>query len=46
VQVVTLIPREDPGDKVADGFDEQDGYVVGQASEYVDEFADDEEAPF
>ena len=46
VQVVTLIPREDPGDKVADGFDEQDGYVVGQASEYVDEFADDEEVPF
>lgn len=46
VQVVTLIPREDPGEKVADGFDEQDGYVVGQAPEYVDEFADDEEVPF
>jgi hypothetical protein len=46
VQVVTLVPREDPGEAVADGFDEQEGgYVVGQATEYVDEFAD-EEAPF
>lgn len=45
VQVVSLVPREDPGESVADGFEEVDGYQVGQATEFVDEFAD-EEAPF
>lgn len=46
-QVVTFVPREDPGEKVADGFDEiPDGYAVGAADGYVDEFADDEEVPF
>ena len=45
-QVVGYVPREDPADAVADGFEEQEGgYVVGGDS-YVDEFGDDEEAPF
>ena len=43
-QVVSYVPREDMGEAVADGFDEQDGYQVGAASAYVDEFGD--EAPF
>ena len=41
-QVVKFIPREE--ENAADGFDEQDGYQVGAASAYVDEFG--EEAPF
>lgn len=45
-QVVTFVPREDPGDAVADGFEEQDGYTVGAVDGFVDEFASDEEVPF
>lgn len=44
-QVVTFIPREDAGDKVAEGFEEQDGFSVADSSGYVDEFGD-EEQPF
>ena len=44
-QVVTFIPREDAGEKVAEGFVEQDGFSVADPSGYVDEFGD-EEPPF
>lgn len=47
VQVVNFIPREDPGEQIAEGFEEQDGFSVAAAATdgYVDEFGD-EEAPF
>lgn len=41
-QVVQFVAREE--ENAADGFAEQDGYQVGAASAYVDEFGD--EAPF
>ena len=47
VQVVSFIPREDPGESVAEGFEEQDGYSVADAAGgFVDEFGDSEEIPF
>jgi len=45
-QVVNFVPREDPGEQVAEGFEEQDGYSVADAGSYVDEFVSDEEALF
>jgi hypothetical protein len=46
-QVVEFVAREDLGDAVADGFEEQEGgYAVAQPAGYHDEFASDEEAPF
>jgi len=45
-QVVEFIPREDLGEQVADGFEEQEGFSVAAADGYVDEFGDDEEPPF
>lgn len=45
-QVVNFVPREDPGEQVAEGFEEQDGYSVADAGGFVDEFGDSEEAPF
>jgi hypothetical protein len=46
-QVVSYVPREDAGEAVADGFEEQEGgYSVAQPTGYVDEFASDEEPPF
>jgi hypothetical protein len=39
------VPREDPGEQIADGFEEQEGYSVADAGSYHDEFAD-EEVPF
>lgn len=45
-QVVSFVPREDPGEQVAEGFEEQDGYSVADAGGFVDEFGDSEEAPF
>ena len=46
-QVVSYVPREDAGEAVADGFEEQEGgYSVAPPTGYVDEFASDEEAPF
>jgi hypothetical protein len=45
VQVVNFVPREDPGEQIADGFEEQEGYSVADAGSYHDEFAD-EEVPF
>ena len=45
VQVVKFVPREE--ENAAEGFAEQDGYAVGDASTYVDEFGGSgEEAPF
>ena len=44
-QVLSFVPREDAGDKVAEGFEEQDGFSVADPSGYVDEFGD-EEQPF
>jgi len=45
-QVVSWVPREDAGEQVAEGFEEQEGYSVAAAPNgYHDEFAD-EEAPF
>jgi hypothetical protein len=45
-QVVSWVPREDAGEQVAEGFEEQEGYSVAATPDgYVDEFAD-EEAPF
>jgi hypothetical protein len=45
-QVVEFVAREDMGEQVADGFEEQEGgYAIAAPSGYVDEFAD-EEAPF
>jgi len=45
-QVVDFIAREDLGEAVADGFEEQDGFSVAAAADgYTDEFAD-EEPPF
>jgi hypothetical protein len=42
-QVVTFVPREDQGDQVADGFEEQEGgFSVAAADGYVDEFGDEE----
>jgi hypothetical protein len=44
--VVEFIAREDAGDAVADGFEEQEkGFSVADSSGYVDEFGD-EEQPF
>ena len=45
-QVVNYVPREDAGEQVAEGFEEQEGYSVADAGSYVDEFASDEEPPF
>jgi len=45
-QVVNFVPREDPGESVADGFEEQEGYSVADPSGFVDEFGDSEEVPF
>jgi len=44
-QVVDFIAREDLGESVADGFEEQDGFSVADSTGYVDEFGD-EEPPF
>lgn len=42
-QVVSFVPREDAGEAVADGFEEQDGFSVAAAADgYVDEFGDEE----
>jgi hypothetical protein len=44
-QVVEFVAREDLGDAVADGFEEQEGgFALADAGGYVDEFS--EEAPF
>jgi hypothetical protein len=46
-QVVEFIAREDAGDAVADGFEEQEGgFSVADSSGYVDEFSSEEEQPF
>jgi len=45
-QVVEFVAREDMGEQVADGFEEQEGGYSVAPSGYVDEFASDEEAPF
>jgi hypothetical protein len=45
-QVVSWVPREDAGEQVADGFEEQEGgYAVAAPTGYHDEFAG-EEVPF
>jgi hypothetical protein len=45
-QVISYVPREDAGEKVAEGFEEQEGYSVATADVYGDEFASNEEVPF
>jgi hypothetical protein len=45
-QVVEFVAREDMGEQVADGFEEQEGGYSVAPTGYHDEFASDEEAPF
>jgi len=41
-QVVEFVAREDQGEQVAEGFEEQEGFSVAAADGYVDEFGDEE----
>lgn len=41
-QVVEFVAREDLGEAVADGFEEQEGFSVAEPSGFVDEFAEEE----
>ena len=46
VQVVSLVPYEGADEKAVDGFEEQDGYSVTNATPAADEFDEFSEAPF